>query len=382
VDFYRIGLTAPLGSLMGRTTNLKGAADVAARLGTLTLDDVTGGTLSFTGAAGASGTPRLVFDQVKDTSIDSTVPLTSLTATEWLDTDGTLQEIRAPWIGTLCVTGRATGTKIAGDFAANLTLTGAGVTGTAKTLSTATIKGAVAPSAWDVTGKVGTVTISGAVGEPGDPWKLKNVTGITSLMLGDVADAVVTVTGDIGSVKAKRWIDGSIHAAKITSITTTGVLPTRTVPGISGDFGANLTLTNALAKPALGTLSISGWLDGAAVISAGPLGTVKVGGMRDSRIEAHDAGTQKSIGSFTVQGIAGQTEVFINANLSGDTLGTVVLRGVQTNNVANAGADFGVTGRKVASYTRWQGKVVAKKASNLVGAQVIEQTEDYIFQLI
>jgi hypothetical protein len=200
--------------------------------------------------------------------------------------------------------------------------------------------------------------------------------------LGKVADAVVTVTGSAGAVKAIEWLDGSFSAAKVASITTTGTATVKTALGLSGDFGADVTLAYTGAASALRTLSVAGWLTGATISSAGAVGTVKVGGMRDSRIEAHDAGTQKSIGSFTVQGLAGQTDAFINSNVSGGALGTVVLRGVRTDNVLNGGADFGVTGRKIASYTRWQGKAVAKKAANLVGAKVVEQVEDYILLLV
>ena len=301
-----------------------------------------------------------------DSSVAVTGAIQSLTAARW--DSGALS---ANSLATLTVAGR---------FGANVTLSGAG--NPSQTLGTANIKGGVGANTWDITGKVGRVTIGGTVGTSGAAWVLKNATAVTGLTLGDVVNGTVTVGGVLGTLTAKRYLAGSVDAASLGTLSIPGVAATKITPAISGDFGANLTLTNALAKPALGTLSVSGWLDGATITSAGPLGTVKVGGMRDSRIEAHDAGTQKSIGSFTIQAIAGQTDVFINANVSGDTLGTVVLRNVRTNNVANAGADFGVTGRKIASYTRWQGKVAAKKASNLVGAQVIEQTEDYIFQLI
>lgn len=251
-----------------------------------------------------------------------------------------------------------------------------------KVLTAATVKGTVAPGVWDVKGAVGTVTLSGAVGLAGQPWELTSATTLGSLTLGKVADAVVTATGSAGAVKAIEWLDGSFSAVKVASITTTGAAAVGTAPGLSGDFGADVTLAYTGAACALGTLSVAGWLTGATVSSAGAVGTVKVGGMCDSCLEAHDAGTQKSIGSFTVQGLAGQTDGFINSNVSGGALGTVVLRGVRTNNMVNAGADFGVTGRKIASYTRWQGKAAARKASNLVGAKVVEQVEDYVLQLI
>jgi len=496
-----ITVRGPMGTLAAATTDLLGPLDVQGTLVKATFDEAAGATIQI-GGTPTSKPATLVFDQVRDTSIVSGMPIASLKAAEWLDTDGILQEIKAPWIGTLSITGKTTVTpKVAGDFAANLTLSGngvaakgktlgavtikgsvapsvwdltgpvgalivsgtvgeaaapwqltgpsmvgtltlgdvtnanvtvsgalgavkalrwlagaiqatkaasltttgvttskppvigdfgadvtlsgAGVTGTAKTLGSASIKGSVGASIWDLTGPVGTLAITGTVGTVAQPWQLVHPANLGGLTLGDVTNAVVSITGDCGAIKAKRWQDGSIQAAKIASIAATGVAGTKTVQAIPGDFGADVTLTNALAKAALGTLTVAGWLDGATVASAGPLGTVKVGGMRDSRVEAHDAGTQKSIGSFTVTGISGQAEAFINSSLTGDSLGTLVLRDVRTNNGANGGADFGVTGHIISSYTRWQGKAVAKKGSKLTGqAPAFDPVGDYSVQLI
>jgi len=181
----------PIGTLAAATTDLLGLLDVQGTLVKATFDEATGATIQI-GGTPTSKPATLVFDQVRDTGILSGMPIASLKAAEWLDTDGILQEIEAPWIGTLSVAGKRTATPK----------------------------------------------------------------------------------------------------------------------------------------------------------------------------------------------VAGETEAYIDSNVSGETLGTVVLRDVRINNVANAGADFGVTGQRIASYTRWQGKVAAKKASNLAGTRVIEQTGDYIFQLI
>jgi len=210
--------------------------------------------------------------------------------------------------------------------------------------------------------------LTGTVGTVAQPWRLIHPTALGGLTLGDVTNAVVSITGDCGAIKAKRWQDGSIQAAKIASIAATGVAGTTTVQAVPGDFGADVTLTNALAKVALGTLTVAGWLDGSTISSAGALGTLTVGGLRSSTITAGDLGetpaTQMALGSLTVKGIAGETDLVLGSSISAWSLGRVTLRDV---NPANGGTVFGVKGHTLASYTRYAGKVVAKKATKLTG---------------
>ena len=361
------GLKAPAASLVGNLT-------VGGTLGALVLNEVSGAMIRIGGTPTTKTAVTLKFGRVTDTSLVSGMPVGSLAAVQWREVDGTPDTITAPRVGTLSIAGD-TVKKIAGDFGAGLALSGEGVLATAKVLTTARVKGAVAPSVWDIQGAVGAVTLSGAVGLAGRPWELKNATTLGSLTLGDVADAVVTATGSAGAVKAIRWLAGSIRAAKIGSIATTGLACTKTAPAVSGDFGADLTLTETV-KQTLGRLTVAGWLDEATIVSAGPLGTLTVGGIRDSRIQAGDAGVHTSLGRLTVQGIKGQTYSFINSNVSAWTLGTVSVKGVQTRNGSQA---HGITGRRITtSYTR-DGKRVAGPA---VGPKVVEQVDDYIVELV
>ena len=361
-------VSGSLATLAAGPTHLAGDLTVDGTAGRLTLGDVDGGaTIRIGGSPTTRTAATLKFRRVADTSIDCGMPITSITAMEWLDTDVNPDEIKAPRLGTLTVNGGVPRT-VAGDFEANLTLSGAGVTGSTKTLTRATVKGSLGPSTWDVTGKVGTVTVSGTVGDLGQPWQLTGATALATLALGDVVEASVTVGGDIGTVKSQRWQAGSIQAARITSIAATGLAATTTAPAIPGDWGADVTLTNALAKPALGRLTVAGWLDWATVTSAGPLGTLTVGGLRASTIAAGDLtgvpATQMALGSLTVKGIAGQTELVLGSNVSAWKLGTVRLRGVK---MGNSGAPFGVQGHTLASYTRYTGTVIARRATHLTG---------------
>jgi hypothetical protein len=189
---------------------------------------------------------------------------------------------------------------------------------------------------------VGTVTLRGAVGLAGQPWQLINATALASLTLGDVADAVVGVTGSAGAVKAIRWLDGSLTAGAVTSITATGLAATKTVPAIPGDFGAAVTLTNALAKQSLGTMTVAGTLDGAEVRTRSAIGTVTVGALHDALIFAgvkaavsalpdpsQDFDVTTSIGTVTVKGLTTAAPWTINSSIAAAKLGTITLAGIQ-----------------------------------------------------
>jgi preprotein translocase subunit YajC len=454
-------------------------------LASLTLGAVDGGGVIRIGGTAASKTAvTMRFATVADTSVVCGMPIGSLTATAWHDAEGTPDTITAPRLGTLSINGD-TKTKAPGDFEAGLLLTGEGVLATAKVLTTATVKGAVAPGVWDVRGAVGAVNLSGAVGLAVQPWELKGVTALGSLTLGDVADAVVTVSGNAGAVRAIRWQDGSLTAAAVTSITTTGdfeadltlsgvgvaakaktlgaatvkgavtsgtwdvtgatgaiticgavggagapwvltsattvasltlgdvadavvtlsgnagavrairwqdgsltaaavtsitttgVAATTTVTGISGDFGADVTLSYTGTKSALASLTVAGWLTGATISSAGAVGTVSLGGIRDSTLSAGNlAGAYSKITSLTVKGIkTAPTASFVNSKISAWTLGTVSVKGVET---VNGQAVFGIQGHTITSYTR-DGK---KYASKGLPGLVIDQADDYTAELV
>jgi len=369
-----------LTALAAGAVSMTGDLTVTGTLGRLTLDNLTGGgTLTIGGTAAKRPGTTYVFDRVTDTAIQSEMPIASITATEWVNTPASAVEtIEAPWLGTLTTKG-LTATKttpaVAGGFGANLTLSGAGVTSTGRTLSSANIKGSAAPSLWDVTGKVGSVTINGCVGASGLPWELRGATGVGSLTLGDVTNAVVNITGESGAIKAKRWLDGSIQAARVASITVAGTAATLTAPAVSGDFAADVTVTGA-GKTTL-TMAVAGWLDGAAIASPnGPLGSIALGGIRNSAITAGDNLTQTLLSRLTVKGIKGQSFSFINSTVSAWTLGTISVKGVQADNGNQA---HGITGHRITtSYTR-DGKRLAGPA---VGPRVVEQVDDFLVELV
>jgi hypothetical protein len=134
-----------LKDITAKTTDLRGDITVDGSLGALTLDDVAG---THTITIGPSSNPKakvnMTFDRVRDLAIDSATPINLLTATEWLDSDATPDEVNVPSITTLYIKGNKRA-GIRGDFAGALSVAG-GVTNLkiAGTLSnTSTIGGNV-----------------------------------------------------------------------------------------------------------------------------------------------------------------------------------------------------------------------------------------------
>jgi hypothetical protein len=346
------------------------------------------GTVALSGAVGLAGQPweltgattlgTLTLGDVADAVVSVSGKVGAVKAIRWLE--GSLAGGTVTSIATTGLAATKTALAIPGDFGANVTISGFGLAATAKALATARIKGAVAPSTWDIRGPVGTVTLSGAVGLAGQPWELTGATTLGTLTLGDVADAVVAVSGKVGAVKAMRWLEGSLAAGTVTSITTTGVAATSTVPGgISGDFAADVTLAGGLARQTLGTLTVAGWLTGAAISSAGAVGKVTLGGIEDSTLAAGDlVSAYKAISTLTVKGIKGAGSSFINSNVAAWTLGTVSVKGVQTVNAGHDPAGFGIRARTITSYARDATKYPSKGLPGLI----VDHADDYTVELV
>jgi hypothetical protein len=82
------------------------------------------------------------------------------------------------------------------------------------------------------------------------------------------------------------------------------------------------------------------------------------------------------IGTFTVKGISGQTNLFIDADVAAWMMGTIAIKGVQVDNSAHGGADFGVSGHTLSSYKR-----DATSLSKLTGPQTVQHDTDFYVQL-
>lgn len=142
-----------LSSLVGSKTDLAGTLTITGAVAKITLGNVMGSTLTI-GDSGVTRKPltTLRLGQVMDTSLTVADGIRTLSVKSWQDTDATPDVITAPRLIAL---------RSAGDFDADLVLSGAGLPLRANTLRTASIAGSVHDADWDITGKTGLLVIRG-----------------------------------------------------------------------------------------------------------------------------------------------------------------------------------------------------------------------------
>ena len=201
--------------------------------------------------------------RVATANLTAPAGLRTIRVGEWLG--GTIQ---ANWISTL-ITRASTIAGASGDFGADITLSGPGPRD--RTLRYARIGGDLNDATWDITGDVSTIFISGSV----DGWTLGVHSQVRLLRLGDVAGADITVEGQIGTLAARRFAAGSVHADSIRTLTTTGDRRN----GIPGDFGADITLDGLLLDegyPTLRYARIAGTVTGGTWSIEGDARTIRV----------------------------------------------------------------------------------------------------------
>jgi hypothetical protein len=337
MDLAGLETDYPLRSVTGKTTNLTNAVvAMYNQLATLTLDDLANVTMLFVPTPGAAG-PALVFDEVRDTVINSPAAfLKSLTLTKWVDTGGAQDKVSAPWIGSLTVKGRAANvakglTLLPGDFAAALQLTGQ-----------------------DPKGKsLGTFSVAGQITSP-----------------------IIQLAGAAGPIKGAAWAGTALTAKSVGTV------------AVKGDM-TNVAMALSQAPDpklkAMGTLTVGGKMDSCQIDAAGHIGTVTVGALLASTVEAGDladtALTQAALGTLSIKGVAGMTNAVVGSNIRAWSLGTVTLRDVK---MPNGGTAFGVQGHTLASYTRYAAKVIAKRATILTGplATPVEADTDFAVTLV
>jgi hypothetical protein len=281
----------------------------------------------------------MTFRDVDDCSIDAGgLAISSLLAARWLNTDGVADSIQAPGLNILMVLGRtiyANGkiTRIAGDFEAGLSLTGV-LPARRAAVTYAWISGKLADAAWEVGGNVGTLRV-GSVGD----------------------DFAGDFTGSIGSVLTGGNLSGDWTARSVRSVYVGDSL-----------VGANFTLTQAAAPKslamALGYMSVRRWIDASSVESAGTIGSLTAGAIRDSDVFAGVSQTRDSDGdgradmpdpdtdfdvlalatikTVTINGIRGVEFAVARSNIAAANLGRIAIGQVDGD---NAGKRFGVTGK-------------------------------------
>ncbi|MBN1943487.1 MAG: DNRLRE domain-containing protein [Phycisphaerae bacterium] len=317
-------------SLIGTNVDLLGDIDISGNLQILRLRNVADDHhITIGPAANARQMVSMIFGSVQDLIINSAMPIRTLIATEWLDTDGSeADSINAPWIGILKITGDRRNPKVNGNFQANLNLSGLGAI--RYTLISAYVAGNLTNADWNIAGQVSTIYAAGIV----NGWSLNGgagqLTNLRLLRLGDVQSADVAVTGNIGYIIANRWLSGNVQAGTLGTLYTTGKI------GAAGDFLAELNLTGKNARYyTLTSACITGDLKDANWNIAGQVYSIYARGMVDG---------------WSLDGGVGQLT----------NLRLLRLGNVQSANVAVAGNVSSIIA------TQWLGgKIEAKSVQNL-----------------
>jgi len=225
----------------------------------------------------------------------------------------------------------------------------------------------------------------------------------------------LALAGAAGTLSAMTWANGSLDARSAGTISVksdvlnvtvalsqppdakTKALGTLTVGGImtlstvdaAGNVGTvkvggAMTSGTIDAAGTLGSVTVGGAMTSGTIDAAGNIGAVTVGALVTSTITAGEvpgeAATRAALGSLIVKGVTGLTDCVVGSSISAWNLGTVTLLNVKGDN----GTAFGVTSHTLASYTRYVGKTVAKRLTNITGprAQPVDSDTDFAVTVV
>ncbi len=244
------------------------------------------------------------------------------------------------------------------------------------------------------TGSLGTLTLNDATDEHtitiGSP-TVPNPKASVTMVFDQVSDLTIKSEIPIKSFLATEWLGGSINAPSVGSITTKGSKKR----GIAGDLDINVTLLNGSINsakaagtlsgdwtcnsvksisaadafetnltlnqqpnakiPALGKLTVKGWMDSSQILSAGNIGTVTSGAMINSNCFAGVAEgvsglpdpavdinyvEPAKIKKIAVRGIKGDPNCVINSNIAAAQILNAYLNYPESD---NNGIPFGLS---------------------------------------
>jgi|GEM_PF-2490781 len=189
---------------------------------------------------------------------------------------------------------------------------------------------------------------------------LKSILAGTTDFRGDIS-----VNGSLGTLTANNTaeshnviIDGSIKSVKVAG-TLSGEWACAAIKSISAGkvVGANLVLSQKpdTKIPALGNLTVKGWIDSSQILSAGNISTVTAGAMINSTCFAGVAddvsglpdpaadinyAEPAAIKKIAVKGIKGEEYCFINSNIAAAQILSASLAYLENN---NDGVPFGLS---------------------------------------
>lgn len=166
-----------------------------------------------------------------------------------------------------------------------------------------------------------------------------------ALSLGELRDVTISSASPIKSLRVESWNDSGgaadlLEAPRISKLKSLG------------DFGADVAVSEARKRPALGRMIVAGAMAGSEVRSAGRIGRVTAGAMRDSQLfagiaegvqglpsQAADFDALRSIRSVRIRGLDDG-----GGDFSGSTIAAWSVRNARLGHVAtdNDGATFGL----------------------------------------
>lgn len=209
-----------LGKLTGQNLDLGGDIELTGSLGVVMIDDILEGATITAGAADAKGSSFKVDDIADNVTFEIAGAVKSFQTSGF---DSGL--LKADSIGQL---------KINGNFGADITLDGADANPKV-TLGAAQIAGNLTNSLWDITGEIGTLTVTGTV----DNSTIRSTGNVKSITLGasNGSDFLVGINENVQR-----------HAAEHSDFTnSSATLKSFNIKGIKGSSGRFFIDTNLSA---------------------------------------------------------------------------------------------------------------------------------------
>ncbi len=282
-----------------------------------------------------------------------------VSAVRW---DGGLLNTR--WVSSLITKGnRKAGTS--GDLAVSLTLSGEGAS-RGRALSNAKVSGVLGNSTWNIEGDIGRVKAASIA----SGWSLNASGAAKSISSRGDFCGVVNLGGDLGKLTVTGDFTGTVHAQSAKSVRVRGSM-------IGAELGVLQERIPGSRTKALGSLSVTGQVDGSRIFSRGDISRVTVGAIRNSCVFA---GTFSDTYQADVQGIDGQADsvldlpelkdvetgageigtfivtgrtlfgefAMLNSNVAASYIKTIRITGLQP---ANSGVPFGIAASSVRRLT-------------------------------
>ncbi len=289
---------ADLGTLTVTGALVSGKLSVGGKAGALTFGEVDGGEIQVTGNI-LSFTSK---GEVTDTSLESQNGIGAVVSANWLG--GMIFAGKITSITTKGIAQTKTAAGVAGDFTGMLTVSGEGAASKSASIGTVSIAGEVRDAQWQVSGRMGAVTVGAADGLTLFVMSsINNAGDLASFTAkGSVNNSIVQVDGAIGAVSLVNWLGGSIAGTKMASLTTKDRAAAAGLPAIAGDFTGSLTVTGMGVAPTamvLGATTIAGKVSASDWILAGKTGAITVGSVDGLNVEV-----MGDLASFTVKNVA------------------------------------------------------------------------------